>query len=132
MSIFSKLGSKVIGKATKPKPVGRRRGPAKRGMVKEAKKILSEAEKNKKINRRDYNKLKDMAAKEKVLNKEKKAQALLKKGSFQKVRKELPLAVNDNIIQKNKLRVVSSSKEIKRKKGGKVMSGQDFVNSFYD
>ena len=106
----------------------------KRNMLKEAKKIVSKAEENKKIKRQDYNKLKDMAAKEKALNKEKKAQALLKKGSFKKVTKELPLATNDNIITKNKLRVVSSSKKIKPKKfGGKVMrTGESLIASFYE
>jgi hypothetical protein len=100
-------------------------------MAKEARQILDKAKKNKEINRQDYNKLKDMAAKEKALNKEKKAQALLKRGSFKKVRKEVPLPANEN-IKKKRLRVVSPKPKNKRKKGGRVMSGQDLVNSCYD
>ena len=96
---------KLMGKIIRPK-----RSAPKRNMSKEAKKIISEAAKNKEIKQLDLNKLKDMSKKEKALNKEKKAQYLLKKGSFKKVRKELPAAVNDNTIKKNKLRVVSSSK----------------------
>jgi hypothetical protein len=130
MSMF-KAGIKSIVKRTKPPP----KRTTKRDMAKEARQIVDEAKRyNKKMSRQDYNKLKDMAAKEKALNKEKKAQALLKKGSFKKVTKELPLATNDNIITKNKLRVVSSSKKIKPKKfGGKVMgTGESLIASFYE
>ena len=119
-------------------------------MVKESKKILDKAKKNKKIGRQDYNKLKDMADKARALDTEKKAKALLKKGSYGWVRKEgkeVPLPANEN-IRKKRLRVVSDKelkakdskksggKVYKRKKGGKViknnMSGQDLVNACYD
>lgn len=103
-------------------------------MVKESKKILDKAKKNKKIGRQDYNKLKDMEDKARALDTEKKAKHLLKKGSYGWVRKEgkeVPLPANEN-IKKKRLRVVSPKPTNKRKRGGKVMSGQDLVNSFYD
>jgi hypothetical protein len=126
--------SKLIGKKLRPKrkkPPPKRKHTPQRGMVKESKKILDKAKKNKKIGRQDYNKLKDMADKARALDTEKKAKHLLKKGSFRKVRKEVPLPANEN-IKKKRLRVVSPKPKNKRKKGGRVMSGQDLVNSCYD
>jgi len=108
------LGRKIRPKRKKPPP----KITPKRDMLNEARQTIDEAKRyNKKMSRQDYNKLKDMVAKQKALNKEKKekkAKALLKEGSFRKVRKEVPLPANEN-IKKKRLRVVSSSEPKKKK-----------------
>ena len=116
---MAKEAKKIVDKAIKNK---KKLGDmtAKANTIKDRKKKIKhvadrfQKKQSLKISRQDYNKLKDMAAKEKALNKEKKAQALLKKGSFKKVRKEVPLPANENIREK-RLKVVSSSEPKKKK-----------------
>ena len=116
---MAKEAKKIVDKAIKNK---KKLGDmtAKANTIKDRKKKIKhvadrfQKKQSLKISRQDYNKLKDMAAKEKALNKKKKTQALLKKGSFKKVRKEVPLPANEN-IRKKRLKVVSSSEPKKNK-----------------